>query len=134
MRLAGLALALVLGASQGCAMASQAGSSLDGTRWQVAAVNGHATPRSEHYRITFERGQIGARFGCNSMGGPYRQRRNVIEPGQIAGTLMGCPEPAATFEQQGGAVLSKPMTIHRTSGDRVNLANAAGSIALVRAP
>jgi len=75
-------------------------------------------------------GAVGARFGCNSMGGQYRLVGDMLTVSDLASTLMGCPEPAATFEREGAAVLGQPMRIAFSSNDRMYLSNAAGSIAL----
>jgi len=121
-------------AAAGCAAVQPGVPPIDGTIWHVAQINGRATPLSDQYRISFERGQLGARFGCNHMGGPYRQVGQVIHAGQIASTLMGCPEPAGTSEQQAGAILARPMTMSGDErGRRLMLINDAGSIGLVRA-
>ena len=82
--------------------------------------------------MTFKGGQLGARFGCNHMGGRYRLEGGLLIVGDVAQTLMGCPEPAASLEQEGGAVLSKPMRIAESTSGRVTLMNDAGSIALER--
>ena len=66
------------------------------------------------------------------MGGPYRQIGNVIHAGQIASTLMGCPEPAATIERDAGLILAQPMTMSWTSRDTLELSNRAGGMKLVR--
>jgi len=44
--------------------------------------------------------------------------------------LMGCPEPAASFESQGSAILQQPLQVAFTSNERMGLSNATGSIAL----
>lgn len=75
-------------------------------------------------------GGVGARFGCNSMGGQYRLVGDILTVSNLATTLMGCPEPAGTLERDGSAVLGQPMRIAFTSNDRMFLSNAAGSIAL----
>lgn len=106
--------------------------SVDGTRWRVVEIKRQTTPASDLYRLSFERGQLGARFGCNHMGGPYRQVGNVIQVGQVASTLMGCPEPAGTFERDAGAILSQPMSITWTGHDTLELSNRAGGMKLVR--
>jgi heat shock protein HslJ len=108
--------------------------SVDGTRWQVVEIKGRATPTSDLYRISFERGQLGARFGCNHMGGSYRQIGGTIHVAQVASTLMGCPEPASTFEAEAGAILSQPMSASWISRDRLELSNRAGGMKLVRVP
>ena len=104
---------------------------LSGTSWRVVAVNGRATPAEGDYALRFDRrGGLGARFGCNSMGGRYRLLGDVLSVSDLASTLMGCPDPAAAFERDGAAVLSLPMRISFTSSDRMGLGNAKGSITL----
>ena len=104
---------------------------LAGTSWRVVSVNGRATPAQGDYSMRFETGgRVGARFGCNSMGGNYRMVGGTLVVSNLASTLMGCPEPAMTFESQGGAILGQPMQIAFTSNERMSLSNAAGSIAL----
>ena len=134
MRLAGVALSLsILGASQGCAMAPHAGPPLDGTRWQVTAINGHATPGTAQYRVEIAKGRIGGRFGCNSFGGDYRVRGTVLVAGQVAATEMACPDPNMTFESWGFAVLGQPMQMDWSdAAKRLTLSNAAGSLELMR--
>ena len=75
-------------------------------------------------------GRFGARFGCNSMGGDYALRGDVLTVRNLASTLMGCPEPAGTFEREGAAVLGQAMRIAFASNERMFLNNAAGAIAL----
>lgn len=127
---------LALLAITGCAPVAHGlppqGASVAGTRWQVVEVKRQAVPASELYRISFERGQLGARFGCNYMGGEYRQVGGAIHVGQVASTLMGCPEPAATFERDAGAILALPMSVSWTSRDTLELTNRAGGIKLAR--
>jgi heat shock protein HslJ len=75
-------------------------------------------------------GGMGARFGCNSMGGRYEMVGGTLTVSDLVSTLMGCSEPAASFEAQGSAVLRQPMQVSFTSFERMGLSNAAGSIAL----
>ena len=121
---------LVAIAVAGCAMTPAPLADLSGTRWRVVQVNGQATPAQGDYSMRFEGGGIGARFGCNSMGGRYRVTADVLTVTDLASTLMGCPEPAATFEREGSAVLQQPMRMAFSSNERMFLSNAAGSIAL----
>lgn len=108
---------------------------LSGTSWRVVQVNGRPTPATGDYSMQFRSGgEVGAKFGCNGMGGRYRLAGDVLTVSDLAQTLMGCPEPAGTFEQQGAAVLGQPMRIAFTSNDRMVLNNAAGSIALDPVP
>ena len=134
MKALGIGLAAV--AIAGCAPVGHGippqGARVDGTSWRVVEIKRQATPASDLYRISFERGQLGARFGCNHMGGPYRQVGGTIHVGQVASTLMGCPEPADTFERDAGAILAQPMSVSWTSRDTLELTNRAGGMKLVR--
>ena len=116
----------------GCGGGAVAPTSLAGTNWRVAAVNGRPTPAQGDYSMRFEADRMGARFGCNSMGGLYDQTANVLHVRDVAQTLIGCPEPSATFERQGSAILSQPMTMSWNGGDRLSLSNSAGRIELTR--
>ena len=100
--------------------------------WSVMAVNGRATPRSDAYFMRFDNGRISAKFGCNGMGGTYRIDRGLLVVSDLAQTLIGCPEPSATFEQQGAAVLGLPMQMRWDGPSRLVLASGAGTIALAR--
>lgn len=128
-----LALAAIL-LSAGCASAPPPPAPLTdlaGTNWRVVAVNGRPTPPTGDYALRFDRsGGVGGRLGCNAMGGHYRLVGDRLTVSDLASTLMGCPEPAATFEREGAAILSQPMQMSFTSNDRMGLSNAAGSITL----
>ena len=65
------------------------------------------------------------------MGGSYSQSGNVLTVGPLAATRMFCPDPAMSFENQGGAILAQPVTIS-SSGDRMTLTNSVGRIDLRR--
>ncbi len=104
---------------------------LAGTSWHVVSVNGRQTPAQGDYSMRFEAGgQFAARFGCNSMGGSYRMVGGSLTVSNLVSTLMGCPEPAASFESQGSAILQQPLQVAFTSNERMGLSNATGSIAL----
>lgn len=117
-----------------CTSIAAGPATLEGTRWQVTAINGRATPPAGDYRLEFERGGIGGRMGCNSMGGRYSIAGEMLTVRDVASTLMACSEPAASFESQGTAVLLSPMRIAWASDRQLTLSNAKGSIALQRIP
>ncbi|MEO8175798.1 MAG: META domain-containing protein [Sphingomicrobium sp.] len=129
-----VALAAVV-ASAGCAghphpQATGPITHITGTSWRVVAVNGRPVTDAGDYSMRFDRDSVRARFGCNSMGGQYRLNGDVLLVSNLTTTLMGCPEPAATLESDGSAVLGQPMRIARSGADRMTLNNTAGSIAL----
>ncbi len=102
---------------------------LNGTNWRVVAINGTRTPASNFY-LNFMPDRIGAKFGCNSLGSGYTQSGNILTAGAIMATRMACPD--MSFENQGSAILTQPMTISGV-GRQLTLSNSAGSIDLVRA-
>ena len=104
---------------------------LTGTDWRVVMVNGRQTPAQGDYSMRFGAGgAFGAKFGCNLMGGEYRLVGGTLTVSNLTQTLMGCPEPASTFESQGSAILGQPMQVSFTSNERMSLSNSVGSIAL----
>jgi heat shock protein HslJ len=108
----------------------------EGTEWQVTAIDGQTTPRSENYRVNFRKGQFGGRFGCNSFSGAYKVREGtILAVDPVGATEMACEGPAMDFESRGFRVLQQPMRIDWTDGHhRLKLSNGAGSINLERAP
>lgn len=123
------ALALL---AAGCTSIAADRHTFDGTTWRVTAVDGRATPTSGNYSLSFSGGNLGARFGCNHIGGRYTVAGETLTATEVQSTLMGCPEPASTFEREGLAVLGSPMRMNWASGNRLALSNAAGSIELER--
>jgi heat shock protein HslJ len=125
------ALALLSG---GCTSIAANQRTFDDTAWRVTAVDGRATPANGNYSMSFSGGNLGARFGCNHIGGRYSAAGSTLTASEVRSTLMGCPEPAASFERDGLAVLGSPMRMSWSSGSRLTLSNSAGSIALDRLP
>lgn len=117
----------------GCGGGTIAPATLAATSWTVTAVNGRPTPGGAEYFVQFADSRLGAKFGCNSIGGPYRQNGDHLSVGSLEQTLIGCPEPSATFERDGSAVLRSNMRVERIGGERMRLVSEAGTIDLKRA-
>ena len=117
----------------GCATADAPSSpTLEGSNWQVTAIDGHPTPRTDMYQVEFKDGRASGRFGCNRFSGPYTSTGTALTLGPTISTRMGCPEPAGTHEREGLAVLSSEAQL-AWSGN-LTISNASGSIALERLP
>lgn len=128
------ALALVV---SGCTSIAADARTFEGTQWHVSAINGHATPPSGNFTVSFKDGRIGGQLGCNHFGGSYRVAGDVITTGAIAMTRMACglvgDAPAISpmdYESWGLAVLALPMRMSWRSSRELTLSNAAGSIEL----
>ena len=114
----------------GCGGGTIPSSTLDGTSWRVIAVNGRPTPRGDNYYVRFEGSTLSAGFGCNGMSGDYSVNGDHLSVPSLHQTLIGCPEPAMSFENEGGAVLRSNVRIERPDGRRMRLVSEAGSIDL----
>jgi heat shock protein HslJ len=104
---------------------------LDGA-WQVVELKRQKLPAAPEYQIRFISGRMSARFGCNLMGGTYRQVGNQLHVGSIDSTRMACSGPGAMLERDAGLILAQPMSMSWTSGDTLELTNRAGGIKLSR--
>ena len=132
----GLSIALALAvAAAACAPMMPPGPfprSIVGTQWRVTAINGRATPDGPAaYSMDFETMRVGARFGCNIIGGEYRLSGGVLTTNALVMTEMACGEPASGFEAQGSAILRQRMYLAQANG-RLTLSNPAGTIVLLR--
>lgn len=118
----------------GCATAEAPPSTtLEGSSWQVTAIDGQATPRTDIYQVEFKDGHASGRFGCNRFSGSYTSTASTLALGPTMSTRMGCPEPAATHEREGLAVLGQEAQL-AWAGNQLTISNASGSIALERLP
>ena len=116
---------------EGCGGDAMAPVGLAGTNWHVETVNGRPTPPQGEYYVRFEGDRVSAKFGCNGMSGTYSENGNSLTIGPMAATRMFCPDPAMSFENQGGTILSGPVSV-TSNGDRMTLSNANGRIELRR--
>ncbi|MES2135638.1 MAG: META domain-containing protein [Pseudomonadota bacterium] len=130
----GFRIALFALALSACTSIAADERAFEGTRWHVSAIDGRSTPPIGDYRLDFAHREISGRFGCNGFGGSYAVIGDIMSTGEIRSTLMGCPEPAASFESQAFAVLRLPMQMRWTTARQLTLSNNAGSIELQRQP
>jgi heat shock protein HslJ len=117
-------------AFEGCGGEPMAPAQVANTSWQVLAVNARGAPPGDNFFVRFEGDRLSARFGCNSMSGPYNVQGGTLNAGALAMTRMACPDMA--FEDQAARILSQPVRLNFQPGDRLLLENAAGSILLRR--
>jgi len=117
----------------GCGGGTIAANTLAGTSWSVVAVNGRPAPGGADYYVQFSDRALSAKFGCNGMGGQYRLNGDHLSVGNLEQTLIGCPEPSATFEREAGVLLRSNIRIEKIGGDRLRLVSEAGTIELKRA-
>ena len=117
----------------GCGGGTIAPNTLAGTSWSVVSVNGRPVSGGGDYYVQFSDKTLSAKFGCNAMGGAYSVNGDHLSVGNLQQTLMGCPEPAATFESEASALLRSNVRIEKIDGTRMRLVSEAGTIDLKRA-
>jgi len=117
----------------GCGGGTIAARTLAGTSWAVVSVNGKAVPGGGDYFVQFSDKVLSAKFGCNSIGGPYRLNGDHLSVGSLEQTLIGCPEPSASFERDGSDILRSNIRVEKIGGERLRLVSEAGTIELRRA-
>jgi heat shock protein HslJ len=117
----------------GCGGGTIASNRIAGTSWSVVSVNGKPAPAGRDYYIQFSERTLSAKFGCNAMGGDYRINGDHMSLGNLEQTLMGCPEPAASFERDASVLLRSNVRIEKIGGERMRLVSEAGTIELKRA-
>ena len=128
----GFALALL--ALAGCAFSIPIRPSLEGSRWQIRAINGDPMPPLPNYYVEFRHGQISGRMGCNLFSGPYRLDAEAIVVGGLSTTEMACDATTTAHEAAGLAALrGRSLRIFWTDlGARLVLTSATGSMDLKR--
>jgi uncharacterized membrane protein len=117
----------------GCGGGTIAANALAGTSWSVVSINGKPVPAGPDYYVQFSDRTIKAKFGCNAIGGPYQVNGDHLAAGNLTQTLMGCPEPAASFEREAGDLLRSNVRTEKIGGERLRLVSEAGTIELKRA-
>lgn len=89
--------------------AEPAPSAVEGTTWElVAAASQHPDgPLPEvNVQLRLEDGSVSGSDGCNRVIGSYTLDGDVISFGELAGTMMACPEPPDAMERAARYVAS----------------------------
>lgn len=103
---------------------------LEGPTWQLTAVGDASgalndVPAGVEATALFEAGRVGGSGGCNRYGASYTLvgESLTIMPGPM--TMMACPEPQMSVEQQFMATLAATAS-YEISGDQLALLDASG--------
>lgn len=115
--------------SRGCGGGEIDVNGVEGTEWTVTAVNGRSTEADSSYMLTFRKGVVSGRFGCNDLQGSFTSNGDHLFVEQLVATEMACGSPASEFERQGLAILASNMRMERVGGG-LRLVSEAGSIDL----
>lgn len=117
--------------------AAAAFATLEGTSWQVTAVdNGKKAIQTlipnTMITATFEDGKITGSAGCNRYQAAYSVAGREIKIGMAASTRMYCADPPGIMEQEKFFLDAlKEVKSYRTQGGRMELLKADGALALI---
>lgn len=97
---------------------------LEGTTWRLTRMRGEAPPAgAETATLRLEGGRVSAFAGCNRLAGGYSIAGDRLRLGPLAGTMMACPEPAASLEKAYVAALAGELAF-RIEDARLTLSRA----------
>ena len=103
---------------------------LEGVTWRLTALPGQGVPAGNGAPTArFEGGRVSGFSGCNRFMGGYTVDRDKLTIGNLAGTMMACPEPAMALEKTFLAALSGAQAAN-VEGKRLSLTPAAGGTPL----
>src|SRR5262245_14453964 len=95
---------------------------LEGRVWRLVRGPGRVLAGlSQAPSIRFEAGRLQGFGGCNRLAGSYAIDGDRVKLGQLAGTLMACPEPAMAVETAFKQALAGELRFH-VEGERLTLA------------
>ena len=110
--------------------ANAAASSLEGPTWRLTQISG-AEPAglatlARAVTVRFEAGQARGFSGCNSFSGGYELEGDRLKLGQLASTMMACPEPGSSVEQAFQRAFAGTLQFS-VDGDRLLASAASGA-------
>lgn len=120
--------------------ASQAeAAAFEGASWRLVSVAGLApatlTRLERGVSARFEDGRVTGFSGCNTFTGPYSLEANRLKIGQLAATMMACPEPAMTVERAWLGAMTGASFVAAIAGDHLTLtADSGAQVTFVKQP
>jgi heat shock protein HslJ len=101
------------------------GNALDGTSWTLATLNGQAALKDTTVTLNFAAGKVAGSDGCNSYNGMYTADGTNIQFGQLASTMMACPDPIMKQADAYQQALGQAAT-YKANARQLSLSDASG--------
>lgn len=100
---------------------------LTGTNWMLTTLNDSQPVPTTTITINFDdEGRVNGSDGCNNYSGSYEVDGNNIKFGQMASTMMACPDPIMKQANAYQSVMAETTTFE-ISGDELNFNDADGN-------
>ena len=91
----------------GAAPPGRVSDSLDGTRWTVVTIAGRSVNEDSRAELIFGRdGRVSGNASCNSFTGGYSLSDGELTVGQLAVTMMACPDQLSELERNFLSILT----------------------------
>lgn len=104
---------------------------LEGVSWRLTGLPGSDAKAlaalSRPAVARFEAGRVWGFSGCNNFTGSYALEGDRVALGQLAGTMMACPEPASSIEGAFRAAFTGSLR-YALDGRRLSLTAASGEV------
>jgi heat shock protein HslJ len=115
-----------------CTPANNNENKLDGTRWRLQSLNGHALQANTAITLEFHAETVEGRGGCNGYGANYTiQPENGFKVSEGAWTEKLCSEPEGVMEQEREYESAfRNVTTYNARGTTLSLANEQKGISL----
>jgi heat shock protein HslJ len=100
---------------------------LDGAEWTVGSLDGEPLPENVSISIKFlEDDRVAGHSGCNRFMGGYTLTGEGLSFGQLAGTMMACPEPQMEVERTFLTLMGEVVRFDRSDDGALVLETASG--------
>ncbi len=124
-------------ASGGAASAASAAKkTLEGVSWRLTSLTGKDPKAlaglSRPATARFEAGRVSGFSGCNNFMGSYTVEGDLVKLGQLAGTMMACPEPQMAFDDAFRAAFSGTVR-YAIAGEELSLFAESGAVLAFKA-
>ncbi|HSN54950.1 MAG TPA: META domain-containing protein [Candidatus Sulfomarinibacteraceae bacterium] len=111
-----------------CRVPAAASATLENATWRLAELPGRKLPGAgerEAVTVRLADGRVTGFSGCNQLTGSYTLDGGTLVLGQLAGTMMACPEPAWSIEDQFLRAFTGTMRV-AVEGDHLALVPESG--------
>ena len=128
----GLLVLVGLFALQGCA----GGNPLEGTAWNLTAINGVPVIEGTEPYLAFEEDSAGGSTGCNNTGGEYKVNGNRLTFDSLFYTERYCMDPEGVMDQESNFlnILSNAATFEISGNQLVIEAQSGEQLTFVSRP
>ena len=113
--------------------AGGAAAALDGSVWKVFEIGGQGLVADSAPTLSFAEGRLSGAASCNRFMGDYTLDRGkgTIRTGQMASTMMACPEPLMQQEDRYLQLLGR-VSRYRVEGEVLTLSADDGQVIRAR--